>query len=378
MPSSDFVATIVAGGQRYSAWTSVLVRHDYANYISTFEFTATENTGTGPGFAAIKLQPGDPVQILLGGTKVIDGSVTTRTASFDERSHDLVIAGKSLTQKIDTSVEIKPGTYNGSTFEQAARGVLGPTGVKLVVKNPPSIISKPFKSLSPQFGESVGEFIERIAKMRGLFLSDDHDGNLVASQVNPSSAPVAELQEGRNILRAVGTIDNQSAWSGLTGSGQHTGDDENYPPRDFSASVQGPANGNGRTRVFHVEHPGDADEMKERVNFEAAYASWRSVEFQVIVVGWHKDDGSLWVPTENVTILSATLVPNDSGGTVLGIQGCTYAQDVENGTTTTLSLKLPQSLTTLPSPIDGATEYSGSSPANPKPGQAQIDRPDTI
>ena len=376
MPSSDFIATIVAGGSRYTAWTSCVVRRDYADWQSTFEFTAAEPVRTGAGYGSVRLKPGDAVQVYLGKDKVIDGNVTTRSASFDERSHDLVVAGKSLTQKLESSVKIQPGNYNGSTFEQAAKGVMGPTGVKLIIKNPPQIASKPFKALAVQYGETVGEFIERTAKMRGFFLTDDQDGNLVASQVDPSAGPVAELQEGRNILRAVCTLDNQNAWSGLSVAGQQTGDDKNWPPRDHSASVAGPGTGNGRTRTLVAEHPGDAEEMQQRVNFEAAYAAGGQVDCQVTVVGWHKDDGSLWIPTENVSILAPTLFPSQSGAVKLGIQACVYAQDSSNGTTTTLHLKLPQSLTTLPSPFDGQTQFSGPT-ADPRPAQAQVDQPDT-
>ena len=379
MPSSDFVATIVAGGQRYTNWKSVMVRRDYGNWQSVFQFTAAEPVRSSNGWATIKLKPGDAVQVYLGADKVIDGSITTREVSFDDKSHDLVIAGKSLTQNLESSVKIQPGTYDGSTFEQAARSVLGPTGVKLVIKNPPAIAGKPFKSLAVQLGESAGEFVERIARMRGFFLTDDENGNLVASQVQAGS-PVGELQEGRNILRAVGKLDNQAAFSALSVVGQQTGDDQNYPPRDISATVTNPGSTSTKTRIIVAEHPGDAEEMQARVNFEAAYAAWGQVDCSITVVGWHKDDGSLWIPTENVTVLSPSIFPSESGAVQLGIQACIYAQDSQNGTTTTLELKLPQALTTLPSPFDGQTSFSGPT-ADPvtgsKPNAAKVDAPDT-
>jgi hypothetical protein len=52
--------------------------------------------------------------------------------------------------------------------------------------------------------------------MRGLFICDDANGNLTASQDNPAAAPVAELYEGRNILRASAKLENTTAW-GKTG-----------------------------------------------------------------------------------------------------------------------------------------------------------------
>ena len=299
-----------------------MVRRDYGNWCSVFEFRAAEPNVYGDGgWANLRLKPGDPVQIILGGVQVINGNVTTRQASFDAQSHELVIAGKSLTQNLHSSVVVKPGNYNGNTFEQATRGVLGPVGLNLSLVNPPSMASKPFTSLAVQFGESVGEFVERIAKMRGLFLTDDENGNLVASQVDPSAAAVAELEEGRNILRATCKLDDQSLWSGLSVVGQQTGNDQNWPPRDNSATVQNPNGPPNRTQIIAAEHPADATDLQQRANFEAAHSSWPVVEAQITVVGWKKDDGSLWVPTENVTVYSPTLFPNETGSITLGHLG---------------------------------------------------------
>ena len=373
MPDPNFVATIVAGGVRYSNWTSVTVRRDYADWQSFFEFSAAEPNVDASSFASVPLTPATPVQVYLGSQKLIDGFVTTRSVSMDDKSHDVVIAGKSLTQKLEASAPIQQGNYNGSSFQQAAQGVMQSTGVNLVIQNPPDNASKPFDNLSVQYGESVGEFIERIAKMRGFFLTDDENGNLVASQADMTAAPVAALQEGVNILRATCTLDNQTVFSSMSVVGQQPGTDQNWPPRDYSATVQGPPEGNGRSRVIIAEHPGDAQDFQQRVNFEAARAAWGQVDCQITVVGWFKDDGSLWIPTEIVTVLSPTLFPSDSGAVLLGIQACVYQQDDKGGTTTTLHLKKKGALTTLPNPFDGQTEYDG--PA--RPSQAQVDPPDT-
>ena len=374
MPDPSYVAMIVAGGQQYTSWTSVHVRRDYGDWVSTFEFSAAEQAGIGEGFASVPLIPGTPVQVYLGSQKIIDGSITTRSASFDANSHDLVVAGKSLTQALDSSAQVQQGTYNGSSFQQAAQGVMQATGVNLVIQNPPDIASKPFANLAVQYGEGVGEFVERIAKMRGFFLTDDADGNLVAGQADMSGGAVAALQEGVNILRGVCTLDNQNAWSSLNVAGQQPGTDQNWPPRDYSATVQGPSDGNGKSRTIIAEHPGDAQDFQQRVNFEAARAAWGQVDCQITVVGWFKDDGSLWIPAESVTVLSPTLFPSESGAVTLGIQACVYAQDSNEGTTTTLHLKKPEALSTNPNPFSGNT---AAPTPDARPNQAQVDPPDT-
>ena len=93
-------------------------------------------------------------------------------------------------------------------------------------------------------------------------------------------------------------------------------------------------------------------------------------------MGWHKPGGALWTPTDHVTVLSKSLFPSAAGAVQLGIQGVVYAQDSENGTTTTLHLRLPQALSTLPNPFGGPTEFSGPT-AGGSPGGAKVEQPDT-
>lgn len=378
MPDPKLIATVKAGGKLYTAWQSVMVRRDFGNYVSVFQFSAAEPGPFGQGWDALRLTPGTPVQVLLGGVKVIDGYVTTRVASYDAESHDLIIAGKSKTCDIhDSSVVVKPGTFNGYTFQQAGKGVMAPHPVQLVMQNPPASASKPFPSLVTQFGETVGEFLERTAKMRGMILCDDKDGNITAGQGPSSVQVVAELQEGRNIKRATGKLDDQTLWSRYTMASQQPGTDQNWPPRDNSATVQNSLTRPNRFKLGISEHPGDSDDMVHRANLEAARSTWPCVECQITVVGWFNPDGSLWDVTDHITVLSPMLFPNDSGSMTLGVQAVTYGQDSQNGTTTTLDLVLPQLLTSTPDP-NSSTGVSGPTgdPAN-YPGAAKPDAPDT-
>lgn len=373
MPNADEVAQITAGGSDYKDWKSVMVRRDYGNAVSIFSFSAAEPGPFGEGWTSLRLKPGDEVTVSLAGVQVIKGNITTRDASYDAQGHDLVVQGKSSTMDlVDSSVAVKPGTFSGQTFEQAAKGVMSPHPSSLIIKNPPDIASKPFKSLTIQYGETVFGFIERMARMRGFILTDDEQGNLVASQTDPNAAPVAELQEGGNIKSAHGRLDDQNAWNKLSITGQNVGDDHNWPPRDYSATVENPNARPNRIRTGLAEHPGDAEDMQQRANYEAARCLWPVVQCTIVVQGWKRSDGKLWDVTDNVSVYSPMLFPNEDGRMTLGIQSVVYAQDSENGTTTTLELVLPQALTTVANP-HVATDNQGNFIDNPKPSTAQPD-----
>ncbi len=260
MPNPNEVATLTTGGETFSTWKSVMARRDFGAPSSELSFSSVEPGSPGKGWAGMRFKPFDPVTVTLAGIQVIDGSVTTRSTSMDSASHEIMIQGRSkVCSIVDSSVPIKPGTFSGQTYEQVARGLLAPHGVGLVIRNPPPIFTKVFKSLVPQYGETVSELLNRMAAMRGVFHVDDAQGNLVVGQGDPSAAPVATLQEGVNIKSISCRLDNQNAWNVMSTIGQNVGDDNSGPPRDYSGSSVDATVPDTRKKIMMAPHPGDSD-----------------------------------------------------------------------------------------------------------------------
>ena len=373
MPNPNEVATITCNGRDYSSWKSVSVERVWGrDGISVFAFGTTEPGGT----TGVKLKPGDQVKVALAGIQVINGNITARSTSIDAQGHEILLQGRSAAARIvDTAVPIRPGTFNGQNYEQVARGLLAPHGVRLVIRNPPSIFSKPFKSLAPQYGEQIFELLERLASMRGAFHSDDSDGNLVVGQGDPASAPVATLQEGVNLKSATVRLVNDNAWSKMTAVGQNVGDDQNRPPRDYSGTALNPNADAIREKIVIAPHTGDADEMAAHANWHMARDSWVQVQATFTVQGWVRPDGHLWDVCNNISVLAPSLFPNADGRQILGVQAVRYTQDPEAGTLTTLECVLPWALSSLlplnPEPVDGGLTSGGGL------GTAKADAPDT-
>ena len=309
------IATITANGQTYTAWESVMVRRDWGKGISIFQFAPAEGS-YGPGFSAMQLKPFDKVTITLGGVLVITGSVTTRIVAYDDRSHSLIIAGKSKTQDLLSSVPVQPGSLNGNTFRQAAMMALQPHGVGLTMLNPPPIASKPFANLAIQYGESVAEFLTRMGNQRGLMFCDSPQGDFVAGAAAPGSA-TATLQEGVNIKRATAKLDNQTAWGSMAGTTQQPGTDQNWPSRAIAATGTDPSVPSNRLKLLISDHPGDAQDLAQRVNHEMLASQWPCVECSVTVQGWFQPNGQLWQCLEYVAIQSPMIFPTASGNVVL-------------------------------------------------------------
>ncbi|MGI3900528.1 MAG: phage baseplate assembly protein [Janthinobacterium lividum] len=349
MPDPRFVCTVKANGQDFKSWKSITIKRDFNDMISWFQMACSEGGPLGGAGDSRRLVPGTPVTISLGVQLVLTGAVTTRAASFDANSHDVLIAGRSATADgPESAMPLHPGDFKGYTAEQAARGALQPHGIDLVVKNPPASWSKPFPFLAANPGERVGEFMERIFKMRGAFAWDDENGKICVGQGDPSAATVAELQEGRNILRATFKLDDQMLFGSLSFVGQQPGQGDDMAIRTSQATTQNPGVRQNRTRLEHAEMNGDSQDMASRANIEAAQSAWPSVEASVTVVGWFRPDGKLWGLTDNVSVYSPMGLPNSTGKMTLGVQSVTFSQDGESGTTTTMELKKPELLTSTP------------------------------
>ena len=89
--------------------------------ILVLEFTPTEGS-YGHGYENFGLISGDSVTISLGGVQVINGNVTTRSVGYDSEEPS---GGYRRERRPDhlskSSVVVKPGTYDGYTFEQATK-----------------------------------------------------------------------------------------------------------------------------------------------------------------------------------------------------------------------------------------------------------------
>lgn len=354
MPNPDFVAELRCNGQKYTGWTSLTVKRQYGdNAVTAFQFAATESVpAQGSGSATgIRCQPGDAVKVYLAGIKVVDGYVTDRQTAYDANSHDVVIAGMSKTVDLAAgSMPLKRGSLHGYTFQQATNLALSGTGVSLVVKNTGPTFGKPFNSLNIDPGETRFQFIDKLARMRGLFLTDDADGNLVCNAGNPTGQAGADLAEGVNILRARATLSDQSAWSTLSMYGQNTDPNADGPPRAVSATATGGPSRADRQRVCTAEHPCDSEDAKVRLGLEVARSLWPQVECTIVVVGWKRPDGSLWDVLGTVNVKSRKLFPNASGSLTLGVQSVTFSKNNEEGTLTELVLVRPEALTSLGHP----------------------------
>jgi prophage tail gpP-like protein len=394
----DEVATIVVGGRRFDDWESVYVQDRWADGWAIFRFTATERDPLPGVWDKLQIKPGDECAIYLGGYLAIVGVVTVRQTAYDANSHGVMLQGVGLTWfAARGSILDKTSSYDNMTFEQVARKVLAPFSVGVRVIG--SLDATPYMRLQNEPGEFVWNFLERIARSRGIVMGSDRYGNMLLIG-DHASAVVADLVEGDNIKRCQATISIDPFRSQYVVSGQTAATDGNA---GRAASEQWAVAGGSLSRYSPLltpsEHPvWTIGELAARAQHEKVWIEGTEIQATITIVGWLKPGfvqqstaiqtalgtpSALWMAGEVVSVYS----PMAMLDLAMKIQNVTFTQDEASGTLTTFDLVIPWLLkdrgdynvnrTGVPAAPDAA-KGDTSAPTTPQAGKVADPAPDTL
>ena len=213
--------------------------------------------------------------------------------------------------------------------------MLQPFGLQFVAKTP--IPNNPFPRASIPPGMSAFDFLEMLARQRGITLGTDTAGNLTGRCFWQGGGTV--LEEGVNILEGseVMTI-NQGGGPDNTYS-QFGGTNEDFGPKNAhgpksSATSNISTGGKGvyAPNVQRAEHPGNKQDTQMRSKMESARRGQEQLQVGIVVQGWLKPGGGgLWKPGEKVMVKSPMLIVNEQ----LDLVKATFTQDNKAATRTT-------------------------------------------
>jgi prophage tail gpP-like protein len=343
MPNPSETAVLTVAGKSYSGWTSMMVRRIYGGTCSDFEFTAAEPLDTGTtDFSNWRISPGDPCTVTLAGILAFTGYVFVRQGAFSAKQHGLMITGRSLTaDAVDSSMPINGGQYKGYTFQALASALAETVGVNLIIRGSSPLLAQPFPQFSVAPGETVFEAVDRLARLRGLHLTDDASGNWIADVFDPNKAAQGQLVEGKNLLEARASIDGSKAFNINNISAQRPGNDQTNGQacRDNAATVTNPAIRATRFRTIILDEPGSPQDCANRANWETAYNATNIVDCHCVVQGWQAKSGTLWDVGVNYSVTSPMLDLDRP----LTARQVTYRQS-EAGSVTEVDLCTPESL----------------------------------
>lgn len=337
-------AVIIVNGVEYKDWESVYVRCEAAAQFDYFRFSAAEREPLPKaGWTKWQLKPDDACIITLAGQQIINGFIESRQVAYNATAHGIQLIGKAVSVWASkSSVDSEDGNFDGQTFEQVARKVLNPFGVGIEVVG--LLNPRPFEKLQCNPGELVWDFLERIARPRGIVLGTNEKGEFVLIGKRPVEQDYVknELIEGINIKSCQCVIEYPAIFKRYKGRGQAPASDSNSgtAASEITAEVEGTAKHESVIDI-PVEQPVPTqEEMKERVLYERQWREGTKINAVITVQGWLADGRELWRPRQHVYVNSPMATLN----LVMGIQSVTYTQDNQRGTETTLELVLPEKL----------------------------------
>lgn len=358
---------LLVNGMLYEGWKSVQIQRSVKQMAGEFTLVVSERWTAGqggpPSLLSWRIRTGDACTLLYYGVPAVTGYVDAYNPSYDAKSHNVTIQGRSKTGDLaDCSSERETGEWTGADVPQIATDLAFKFGIGVKVEGFPG---NPFTKARIEQGERVQETVERHARQRGLWPTDDARGNLVLKQVSGGGA--FSLVEGVNILRAQATLRADRRHSKITVKGQQPGTDGAYGPdaAEVEATATDPAVKRYRPLVIIGEGATDKKTAQERADHEGAARAGESVKATVTVQDWWQAPGKLWTPGEVGTLKAPMLAINKA----MAIESVTLKLD-DSGTIAELSLVGPEALNSK-AQGGGAERETDESWTATRPGRAQ-------
>ena len=334
------LAELKIAGAFYGGWKSVRVTRSIEQIAGTFDLEITERWPGNP--AATPIKPGQACQLLLDGEVVITGFVDVVSPEYDAGRHAIRVSGRDKTgDLVDCSAIYKSGQWLNVKFDQLARDLLKPYGIKLIVEGD---VGSAFSSWNIQEGETVFECLDRAARMKALLLTSNAEGDLVVTRAGKARL-VHGLVEGGNIKAARADFSWKERFSSYVVKGQgRLGADGESMHSAAKGSIADDIVTRHRPLVVVAESHSKNATLRDRAEWERNVRRGRSARASITAQGWRHPGGGLWQPNMLVPITSPFLWLDNAE---LLIVGCTYTLDGQGGTLTELAVAKPEAFDLL-------------------------------
>lgn len=359
------------GGKIFAGWKSVVISMSVEQVSRAFAMEVTTDFPGNTDFRA--LQSGDLCEVYIGEDLVCTGYIESTPVSYDGRRVTVQLQGKSKTIDLvqccppsaaypapasaaqtplwadvkgkdgkshQPEVTSSVGEANSWTNLPAAQiisALAAPYGIKVRASG----LGTKLVTHTVNPGETVIKSINRLITKDNLIVTDDAEGNLVIAEIAESSAAVATLKAGENVLSGSAKFDYSKRFSQYVVLGQHTGTDTDFG--QTAAADRGIASDSAvrRYRLTVIKDSGQSsnETCGSRAKFEQAYQLAKSQELEYTVQGWRTPRGGLWSMNTCVQVED----------TVLGFSGAMVVSGVAfslkaSGMTTKLRLIKPSGL----------------------------------
>lgn len=292
----DDAVTVFVNGSIYSGWEDVQITRELNTVAGDFQLKLTDKWK--PEKMSWSIHAGDAVHIHMGKHSILTGWIDSISPSFSATSRSIIVKGRSKScDLVDCSVT-GLNQFRDVTLQVLAQKLCEPFKVPVYFK---TSAGEPFSSPTVKQGETVFAFLDRHARQRKLIMVPNYDGGLEFIKVGGVRSKT-KLAQGVNVLSGSSNSDQSNRFSEYIVKGQNLsfkGDDV-----DQMAGPEGRCTDSGvaRFRPLVIINNAASDDVvtTNRAQYEANIRAAKSLEADVEVQGWYKEDGSLWEVNEEV------------------------------------------------------------------------------
>lgn len=291
----DDAVTLFINKQIYSGWEDVRITRELNAAAGDFQVRLTDRWK--PEQQSWSVQSGDGVHIHMGKQSVLTGWIDTVNPSFNATKRSIVVSGRSKTCDIVDCSVTGPNQYSDIDLQTLAQKVCSPFEVPVYFRASPGA---KFSSIIVKQGETVFNLLDRHARQRKLLMIVNYEGGLEFVNVGGKRAGT-EIRQGVNVLSGSANSDKTNRFSEYIVKGQNL----NFlgePEQSSSPEGKFTDEGVTRFRPYVVVNDGTTDgkTAEDRAQYEANIRAAKSLEAEVEVQGWFKQDGNLWEINEEV------------------------------------------------------------------------------
>ncbi len=316
-------------------WTSVSVRKSLQALCGHFDLSLSPNWEQMP--IDWKAKPGQKCTLELSKTRVLTGFIDSFSESISANSRTIRVTGRDITSDLcDCYSTSRKRTWPDAKFEAITRSLISPYGLELDVQ---CDTGRVFNAFAIQ-DETIFSALDRAAKLRGLILYTNGDGEIVVTKPNIENEVQGILEEKKHILDAEVSKDYSNRFSEYTMRIMNTGaaDKDEANLRPLAPPVLDPVIKRNRVLSISPEGYAQAQNASQRLNWEKSVRAAKSEKITVSIPQWTNADGLPWELNKLVTLEIPSL-------NVIGdylVTGITFSLDASSGTRTTLECEKPE------------------------------------
>ena len=344
-------------GVKFEGLIKASLTQTLENFVDIFSltFSVKENIVNQRRNPENLIRVQDKIRIFIDNNLRSTGNVDKLTISYDDKSHELSIAGRSITSDLVDSDIVGEGYKNLTDYETLIRKVLDDNGYSdiKIINNLGKLLINLTNDSSGGWGDSeegetkksdtnekIFNFLDKYALEAKILLRTDKDGNIVLTreetQQTIGSLINTKNNPNNNIKGGVIIIDNSKRFRF---NEIHTQEDNGF----FTISA---INQNSSFEDKQVRSPrrsrvtkkftSNTKDLDPIVKWETNLRRAQSINYSCIVQGYYTDkkNTDLWQSNKLVKVLDDKC---QLDGQFL-IKGVTYSKDLENGTLTKIDI----------------------------------------